>query len=624
MPPAHSHPGACGGPCAPDRALHRQHAMIPRATYRLQLQQGLRLRAGGASARRTCRRSASATPICRPTLKARPGSTHGYDIVDHRQLNPELGDEAAFRQHVRGSEGTLRCGQILDFVPNHMGVGGADNPLWLDVLEWGAGCRRMPAGSTSTGTRSDATCTTKSWCRCWAINTASSSSAACCELQFDASEGSFAVWAYGTHKLPISPPHYARILGDGQLQLEQLADAFAWLPNWRQQMPQRAAELKAQLATLVRRACRGARGTAARAGALSKAAPGDGAQLARTRRTDPAAALARGALSRGRRRHQLPALLQHQRSGRTAHGAAGSVRSRASARAATGQGRHASTACASIISTACSIPRRYLQRLQRRLDRAPLGSALLSRGREDPGAARDAARGLADRRHHRLRLSEPGAGAADRSAAPKRAFTDCYAAVHRRAALVRRDRALCPSCTSWKTRWPSELNVLARDMARLARQNPRTADFTRNLLRRAIKELIACFPGLSHLHRQQRRAGRRRSARPELGVGAGAAQRDRNRPERVQLSRAGAERQRWCAQPRSGFSRQSLLRCAMRLQQYSGPVDGQGRRGHGVLPLQPFHRAERGRRRSRALRRHRRAPSTRPTSSARSAGRMRC
>ena len=40
----------------------------------------------------------------------------------------------------------------------------------------------------------------------------------------------------------------------------------------------------------------------------------------------------------------------------------------------------------------------------------------------------------------------------------------------------------------------SELNILARDTARLARQNPRRADFTRNLLRRAIKELIACFP----------------------------------------------------------------------------------------------------------------------------------
>ena len=34
----------------------------------------------------------------------------------------------------------------------------------------------------------------------------------------------------------------------------------------------------------------------------------------------------------------------------------------------------------------------------------------------------------------------------------------------------------------------------AREMARLARQNPRTADFTQNLLRRAIKEVIACFP----------------------------------------------------------------------------------------------------------------------------------
>jgi (1->4)-alpha-D-glucan 1-alpha-D-glucosylmutase len=28
-------------------------------------------------------------------------------------------------------------GQVLDFVPNHMGVGGSDNPLWLNVLEWG-------------------------------------------------------------------------------------------------------------------------------------------------------------------------------------------------------------------------------------------------------------------------------------------------------------------------------------------------------------------------------------------------------------------------------------------------------------------------------------------------------
>jgi maltooligosyltrehalose synthase len=36
-----------------------------------------------------------------PYLKARPGSAHGYDIVDHGQLNPGLGNEPAFRDMVK-------------------------------------------------------------------------------------------------------------------------------------------------------------------------------------------------------------------------------------------------------------------------------------------------------------------------------------------------------------------------------------------------------------------------------------------------------------------------------------------------------------------------------------------
>ncbi|MFC7736801.1 malto-oligosyltrehalose synthase [Roseomonas sp. GCM10028921] len=71
-----------------------------------------------------------------PILKARPGSTHGYDIVDPERINPELGGEEALRRLVAA----LRengMGLILDIVPNHMGVGGADNGWWLDVLEWG-------------------------------------------------------------------------------------------------------------------------------------------------------------------------------------------------------------------------------------------------------------------------------------------------------------------------------------------------------------------------------------------------------------------------------------------------------------------------------------------------------
>jgi (1->4)-alpha-D-glucan 1-alpha-D-glucosylmutase len=71
-----------------------------------------------------------------PVLKARPGSTHCYDIVDHGEINPELGGEPALRRLVR----SLRehdMGLIVDIVPNHMGVGGADNAWWLDVLEFG-------------------------------------------------------------------------------------------------------------------------------------------------------------------------------------------------------------------------------------------------------------------------------------------------------------------------------------------------------------------------------------------------------------------------------------------------------------------------------------------------------
>jgi (1->4)-alpha-D-glucan 1-alpha-D-glucosylmutase len=70
-----------------------------------------------------------------PFLKARPGSTHGYDIVDHDRLNPELGGEGFARLSAALKEHGL--GLILDFVPNHMGVGSADNAWWLDVLEWG-------------------------------------------------------------------------------------------------------------------------------------------------------------------------------------------------------------------------------------------------------------------------------------------------------------------------------------------------------------------------------------------------------------------------------------------------------------------------------------------------------
>jgi (1->4)-alpha-D-glucan 1-alpha-D-glucosylmutase len=109
--------------------------IIPGATYRLQFHKDFGFQDAADLAPYLAELGVTHV-YASPYLKARPGSMHGYDIVDHNSLNPELGDETAFRRMTDAfSEPGL--GHILDFVPNHMGVNGADNPLWLDVLDWG-------------------------------------------------------------------------------------------------------------------------------------------------------------------------------------------------------------------------------------------------------------------------------------------------------------------------------------------------------------------------------------------------------------------------------------------------------------------------------------------------------
>ncbi|MDD2877739.1 MAG: malto-oligosyltrehalose synthase [Acidiphilium sp.] len=116
---------------------------IPRATIRLQFHQGFTLDDGAAVIPYAASLGMSHL-YASPILKARPGSTHGYDIVDHNAINPELGGESALQR----LSATLRAhnmGLILDIVPNHMGVGGGDNTWWMDVLEWGRASRYADA-----------------------------------------------------------------------------------------------------------------------------------------------------------------------------------------------------------------------------------------------------------------------------------------------------------------------------------------------------------------------------------------------------------------------------------------------------------------------------------------------
>ena len=66
--------------------------MIPRATYRMQLHKGFGFDAAAQCAAYLARLGVSHAYLS-PYLKSRAGSAHGYDIVDHSQLNPELGNE---------------------------------------------------------------------------------------------------------------------------------------------------------------------------------------------------------------------------------------------------------------------------------------------------------------------------------------------------------------------------------------------------------------------------------------------------------------------------------------------------------------------------------------------------
>lgn len=181
---------------------------IPRATYRLQLTKDFTF--DDAAALAPYLKELGITHLyASPFLKARPGSTHGYDIVDHTRLNPELGGDEAF---ARLSD-TLKqhdLGLILDFVPNHMGVGHADNAWWLDVLEWGQESPHavafdidwealpfrqhpgvlLPILGSPYGD---------------ALQSGE------IVLQYDAEAGSFAAW-YFDDKLPINPRRYSEII----------------------------------------------------------------------------------------------------------------------------------------------------------------------------------------------------------------------------------------------------------------------------------------------------------------------------------------------------------------------------------------------------------------------------
>lgn len=207
-----------------------------RATYRLQLHREFTLQDATRIVPYLARLGISHV-YTSPLLKARAGSTHGYDVVDHTLLNPELGTDEDFDRFVA----TLReheLGLIVDIVPNHLGVMGDSNRWWLDLLENG------PAAQSAGYFDID-----------WRPNRPSMRNRLLVavlgepygtvlergeiELKFSAERGEFSV-RYHEHCFPLDPREYPRIFAgaaDARIEdeadradFESLLNSFAHLP----------------------------------------------------------------------------------------------------------------------------------------------------------------------------------------------------------------------------------------------------------------------------------------------------------------------------------------------------------------------------------------------------------
>ena len=71
-----------------------------------------------------------------PYFMAKKRSLHGYDILNHNKLNPEIGTEREYGEFTEELK-KYGMGQVLDIIPNHMSISEDENIWWMDVLENG-------------------------------------------------------------------------------------------------------------------------------------------------------------------------------------------------------------------------------------------------------------------------------------------------------------------------------------------------------------------------------------------------------------------------------------------------------------------------------------------------------
>src|ERR1700722_3329532 len=209
-----------------------REALIPRATYRVQLNSGFTFKDATAIVPYLAELGISHV-YCSPYFRARAGSNHGYDVVDHNSLNPEIGDRADFERFVT----ELRAhgmGHVLDIVPNHVGIMGADNAWWMDVLENGQASMYADFFDIDWSPANPALAHKV------LVPVLGDAYGVVLEsgeivLRFEPESGSFSVF-YHEHRFPLDPRTYPRVLDrvlarTSSTEIEALRRAFSELPD---------------------------------------------------------------------------------------------------------------------------------------------------------------------------------------------------------------------------------------------------------------------------------------------------------------------------------------------------------------------------------------------------------
>src|SRR5213082_2948120 len=184
-----------------------------------------------------------------PYFQARPDSLHGYDITDHNKLNVAIGSREEYDSWIAELH-AHSMGQVLDFVPNHVGIAEPLNQWWMDVLENGPSSRYAPYFDIDWHPlKSDLDdkvllpILSDQYGRVLERG----------ELQVRFEEGTFYL-LYGERRLPVAPGTYRYVLEialqnlsehkeeDFYAELQSILTALEYLPKRTETDPKRIAE----------------------------------------------------------------------------------------------------------------------------------------------------------------------------------------------------------------------------------------------------------------------------------------------------------------------------------------------------------------------------------------------